>query len=182
MYVTRRQSLDASQVAELMAACDNTRHGLVILALVETGLTPSELSRLDASDVNVEEGTLRVAGRPTGLTASPEVLSLLREHLGTGRKVRLRTRQIQRIVRTVASKAGLNTSVTPDVLRRTWRERTSPAAGVSGRRRERVLEAAADAAMDVILIVDDERRFVDLNHSAADVLGLPRQDYGASGS
>ena len=100
---------------------------------------------------------------------------MLREHFGAGRKVRLGTRQIQRIVRTVASKAGLNNIVTPDVLQRTWLELSSLPGSLARRRRERVLEAAADAAMDVILIVDDERRFVDLNHAAADVLGLPRE-------
>lgn len=37
-----------------------------------------------------------------------------------------------------------------------------------------VLEDAAMAALDVILVADDNRRFVDLNHAAAEAIGLPR--------
>lgn len=176
LYVPTRKPLRPHQVAELIAACANARQRLVILALVEAGLHPLELSRLDESDINSEEGTLRVAGRPTRVAASPAVLSMLREHFGTRRKVRLGTRQIQRIVRAVASKAGLDTTVTPDVLQRTWLEMSAPDASLPGRRRQRVLEAAADSAPDVIVIVDDERRFVDLNRAAADVLGLRREE------
>ncbi len=176
MYVPIRKALGPNQVADLMAACANARQKLVILALLETGLRPNELSRLEGSDINWGEGFLRIAGRSTPVAASPGVLSMLRQHFGTGRKVRLGVRQIQRIVRTVASKAGLDSTVTPDVLQRTWLETSSPTTSFSGRRRERILEAAADAAMDVILIVDDERRFVDLNHAATDVLGLRREE------
>jgi PAS domain S-box-containing protein len=176
LYLSRRKALVPNQVARLIAACANTRHKLVILALVEAGLLPKELSRLEESDINWGDGFLRIAGRPARMAATPGVLSMLREHFGTGRKVRLGTRQIQRIVRTVASKAGLNTTVTPDVLKRTWLELSAPTTSLSGRRRERILEAAPDAAMDVILIVDDERRFVELNRAAADVLGLPREE------
>jgi PAS domain S-box-containing protein len=140
------------------------------------GLLPGELSRLEGSDINWEDGSMRIAGRPMQVAASPGMLPIHREHFGTRRKVRLGIRQIQRIVRAVACKAGLNSLVTPDVLQRTWLELSGPPAGLTGRRRDRVLEAAADAAMDVILIVDDKRCFVDLNHAAADVLGLPREE------
>ena len=174
MYVRRRKALNPSQVADLVAACANPRQKLVILALVEAGLHPTELSRLDRSDINWEEGSVRVAGRPTPVAASPVVLAMLWEHFGTSGKVRLGVRQIQRLVRSVGHAAGLNPIVTPEVLQRTWLETTSPPARLSGRKRERVLEAAADAAHDLILIADDERKFVDLNQAAAELLGLRR--------
>lgn len=176
MYVPTRKPLRPDQLAGLIAACVNARQRLVILALVETGLRPNELTRLEDGDVNWGEGTLRVAGRLTPVSASPTVLSLLREHFGAGRKMRLGVRQIQRIVRVVARNAGIHSIVTPDVLQRTWQEASNPASGLTGRRRERVLEAAADEAMDLILIVDDERRFVDLNRAASAVLGQPREE------
>lgn len=175
MYLPTRKPIRSDQVSGLIAACVNARQKLVILALVETGLHPNELTRMEAGDIKWGEGTLRIAGRPTPVTVSPTVLSLFREHFSAGRKVRLGVRQVQRIVRVVAHKAGLNSIVTPDVLQRTWLETSRPSAGFSGRKRERVLEAAADAAMDLILIVDDERRFVDLNRAASDILGHPRE-------
>ena len=176
MYLRRRKALSSTQVADLITACANTRQKLVVFALAETGLHPSELSRLDRSDINWDEGSLRVAGRPTAVAASPAVLSILREHFGAERKARLGVRQIQRLVRAVGHAAGLDTIVTPEVLQRTWLETSAPPTRSSGRRRERVLEAAADAAQDVILIADDERRFVDLNQAAVEALGLRRDE------
>jgi PAS domain-containing protein len=43
---------------------------------------------------------------------------------------------------------------------------------VSGSRN--VLEMAALAALDVIMVADDEQRFVDVNEAAAEAVGLPR--------
>ena len=177
MYQRRRQALNATQVADLIAACPTARQKLVILALVEKGLHPNELSRLEKTDINWEEGSLRIPGRAAAVPASAAVVSLLREHFGTERKkVRLGVRQIQRLVRAVGHAAGLNTAVTPEVLQRTWLETSASATRFSGRKRERVLEAAADAAQDLILVADDERRFVDLNQAAAEVLGLRRDE------
>jgi PAS domain-containing protein len=39
-----------------------------------------------------------------------------------------------------------------------------------------VLESAAMHAPDVILVVDDDRRYVDVNQAAAEALGLPRKE------
>src|SRR5208282_1041755 len=53
-----------------------------------------------------------------------------------------------------------------------WREADSPQTV----RPEHVLEKAAMAAPDIILVADDERRYVDVNEAAAKVLGLPRDE------
>ncbi len=45
----------------------------------------------------------------------------------------------------------------------------SPSSGI-------LLQAAAMAALDVILVADDERRFVDLNDAAAAAFNLPRDE------
>ena len=39
-----------------------------------------------------------------------------------------------------------------------------------------ILGKAAAAALDVILVADDDRCFVDVNEAAADILGLPRSE------
>lgn len=41
---------------------------------------------------------------------------------------------------------------------------------------DRVLEGAADAALDLILVADDARRLVDFNRAAAATFGLPRDE------
>jgi PAS domain S-box-containing protein len=175
LYTLTRRPLNPAEVAQLITACAAPREKLVILALVETGLRASELSRLEDQDVNWEEGALRLAGRQDPLPVSQVVLGLLRDEFHTEKRLRLGVRQIQRIVRAVVRKAGLSPKVTPDALQRTWLETAGPAETRLGRPRERLLEAAADAALDIVLIADDQRRFVDLNRAAAEVLGLPRE-------
>ena len=160
----------------MIAGCTSARERLVVLALVETGLRAPELCRLEPNDLNLEAGALRVAGRAEPIPASPVVLSLLAQEFRTHARVPLGIRQIQRIVTAVARRVGVEVVVTPDVLRRTWLK-TSAAADASSRRaNERLIESAADAALDIILVADDERRFVDLNRAAADALGLPREE------
>ncbi|HEY1759161.1 MAG TPA: PAS domain-containing protein [Bryobacteraceae bacterium] len=39
-----------------------------------------------------------------------------------------------------------------------------------------ILAEAAEAALDVILVVDNDRRYVDVNEAAAELLGLPRSE------
>lgn len=169
-----RTTLGSDEVARLMAACTSTRERLVMLALVETGLGASELIRLERADLDPVSGTVRVVGRAAPVLAPSELQALLTNEFERRGRVRLGIRQIQRIVRRVARKAGLETVVTPDVLRRTWMKGFSgPDAG--SRRCERLLEAAAEAALDLMLVADDDRRFVDLNRAAADALGLPRE-------
>jgi PAS domain-containing protein len=52
-----------------------------------------------------------------------------------------------------------------------WPSRDAAHAGASD-----ILGQAAAAALDIILVVDDNRRFVDMNEAAADILGLPRNE------
>lgn len=42
--------------------------------------------------------------------------------------------------------------------------------------RENVLEKAAAASPDIILIADDDRRFIDVNEAACTILGMPRSE------
>ena len=175
-WMPSRNTLPSSDVARIIAACTSARERLVILGLVETGLRAAELSRLEQNDLDLNEGALRVAGRAEPVLASPVMLSLLAQEFRTRARMPLGIRQIQRIVPVVARRAGLESIVTPDVLRRTWLKSSAAPEGTSRHARERLLEAAADAAVDIILVADDERRFVDLNRAASDALRLPREE------
>lgn len=55
-------------------------------------------------------------------------------------------------------------------------DREPQGAQVSTDGSSQLLGAAAAAALDVILVADDERRFVDVNEAAAALLGLPRRE------
>jgi PAS domain-containing protein len=51
-----------------------------------------------------------------------------------------------------------------------------PSSDVAHAGASEILGQGAAAALDIILIVDDDRRFVDMNEAAADILGLPRNE------
>jgi hypothetical protein len=111
----------------------------VILALVETGLRASEKGGR----------RLRLVGRQDPVPVSKGVLGLLRDEFHIEKRLSLGVRQIQGIVRVVVRKAGLSSKVTPDALQRTWLQTAGPAEPRLGRTRERLLEAAADATLDM---------------------------------
>ena len=171
-----RQPLWPGEVHALINACETSREKLVILALLETGITADELTRLTARSIDWREGTLRGSLKRDPASLSVELVSLLKEHFQAATRLGIGNRQIQRIVRAVGRRAGLKTTVTPDILRRTylWNPLRSNPVQVRDAR-GRILLEAADAAADIILVADDERRYVDLNQAAADVLGLPRE-------
>jgi PAS domain-containing protein len=52
-----------------------------------------------------------------------------------------------------------------------WQSPDAPHAGAGA-----ILGKAAAAAIDVILVADDDRCFVDVNEAAAEILGLPRNE------
>jgi PAS domain S-box-containing protein len=173
MYIPIRSALQADDVARLISSCENARDRLVVLALVEAGLRPRELSEVQLGDIEWDQRVLRVAGREDVVPVSEALLEVLRVIFERRRTLRLGNRQIQRIVRAVGERAGHEKPVTPDVLRRTWQQHAAAAA--AARNGGRILESAAEAAPDVILVADDERRFVDVNRAAEDLLALPRQ-------
>jgi PAS domain-containing protein len=171
-----RQPLWPGEVHALVNACEASREKLVILALLETGFTAEELTRLTARSIDWREGTLRGCLKRDPASLSVELLSLLKQHFQTAARLGIGNRQIQRIVRAVGRRAGLKTTVTPDILRRTclWNPLRSNPVQVRDAR-GRILLEAADAAADIIFVADDERRYVDMNQAAADALGLPRE-------
>lgn len=59
-----RQPLWPGEVHALINACETSREKLVVLALLETGITAEKLTRLTARSIDWREGALR--GRPNG--------------------------------------------------------------------------------------------------------------------
>ena len=163
----------AGEAHALILACETQRERLVVLGLIETGLPADEFSRLTSGDVNWPNATVCAPGTTLTIPVSAELLRLLREHFDNATSLGIGNRQIQRIVRRVGRRAGLKKDISPDILRRTrfWNS-VSIEANEGG---SRVLLEAANAALDVILIADDERRYVDLNRAASEALGLPRE-------
>ncbi len=161
MYTHVRKVLQPADIARLTAACANAREKLVILALLEAGLRPDDLNRLGTEEMK------------TRVSSSAFLLQLISENSDSD-GLNLGRRQIQRIVRGVAQRANIAGPVTPDVLRRTWLERTS-GGSKPGRVEDAILSAAADSALDLILVADDDRRFVSVNRAAVEVIGLPRE-------
>lgn len=73
--------------------------------------------------------------------------------------------------------AGLNKRSAWDALERHMREHQCQGlfpARSGSQEPDHVLEKAVAASIDVILVADDDRRFVELNQAAVDLLGLPR--------
>jgi PAS domain-containing protein len=144
----------------------------VVLGLIETGLPADEFSRLTAVDVNWTDATVCAQGSSVTVQLSTELVGLLQEHFEHAVNLGIGNRQIQRIVRFVGHRAGLKKDISPDILRRTrlWNSASPEANGGS-----RVLLEAANAALDLILVADDERRYVDLNRAASEALRLERE-------
>jgi PAS domain-containing protein len=169
-----RQPLWPGEVKAVSAACNTPREKLIVLALLETGLTAEELISLTAASVDWRNSRLRRREGSAPVHISSELLQLLRQHLRSGAGLGICVRQIQRIVRAIGRRAGLSGDLTPDVLRCTCR--WSPlASSRSPELRGEILLEAARAASDVILVMDDERKYVELNLAAVTTIGLPRE-------
>ena len=147
----------------------------MILALLETGITAAELSRLRARQIDWHESTFRQTGSRAPVHLSDELAGLLMAHFESATTLGVGNRQIQRIVRAVGQRAGLTTLITPDILRRTGLGDPLAADNVSDTP-GRVLLEAADAAADIILVANDERKYVDVSQAATKALGLPRRE------
>ena len=159
----------------MLSACGSAREKLIVLALIETGMTAMELSRLTSDNIDWQKGIISTAGTEATGPLSEQFRELLRQHFAAANTLGIGNRQIQRMVRAIGRKAGLSTEVTPDVLRRThpWSSLASPSRSWN---RGAILLEAAKAAIDIIIVADDDRRVVDVNRAASIALGLPHDE------
>lgn len=127
--------LTKNEVKKLLSNCETKKSKLMISLLYASGLRVSEIINLKVEDLIFEEkiGFVRQAkGRKDRIFNIPEFLAKdlqkqtklqkknNQEHLFSGPKGRLSTRNLQKIVQKTTLRAGINKSVHPHTLRHSF--------------------------------------------------------------
>ncbi|MDD5331248.1 MAG: tyrosine-type recombinase/integrase [Candidatus Nanoarchaeia archaeon] len=127
--------LSKDEILLLIENAGSSKTKLIMELLYSTGLRVSELVRLKISDINFGDKTLRVKsgkGNKDRITIiSQKVLGSLEGHIkGLGDSAEylfpghennnLTTRNVQKIIQSAASRAGIKKKVTPHVLRHSF--------------------------------------------------------------
>jgi len=111
------------ELNRLLENADNYRDKLIIKFLFYTGVRVSELIKIKKSDIIFEEGFVKVYGKGGKERIVPipkELLNELKDYINkinTENIFPLSSRQVERIIKNIAKKAGINKKVTPHVLR-----------------------------------------------------------------
>jgi integrase/recombinase XerD len=125
----KREPLSTEEANQLIQACETLREKQVIMTLLDTGLRVSELARLTKQNILWQERRLAIYGKggPYGKQSKRRVLpmtervrQLLEHHYTMVDAFGITARQIERIVKRVANRAGIAKPVTPHVLRHTF--------------------------------------------------------------
>lgn len=113
----------------LANACKTLRERFIIWSLLDTGVRVSELAGLTRQNIQWQERRIIVFGKggPYGsrgkrrvVPMSERVRAVMEAILGLQDAPGLSVRTIQRVVKTVAERAGITKPVTPHVLRHTF--------------------------------------------------------------
>lgn len=126
--------LTPEEVQAMVDAADNLRDKLIVSLLFCTGMRVSELVNIQASDVDLEEGSIRVRGKGRKervVFFDSRTRQLLAEYLKSVRGCEylfpakggegcMHYVTVERIVRKLAKAAGLKKKVTPHVLRHSF--------------------------------------------------------------
>jgi integrase/recombinase XerD len=111
------------ELNKLLENTNNYRDKLIIKFLFYTGVRVSELVKIKKNDIIFEEGFVKVYGKGGKERIVPipkELLNELKDYINkinTENIFPLSSRQVERIIKNVAKKAGINKKVTPHVLR-----------------------------------------------------------------
>lgn len=123
-YQYKRLPLTDSEQAELIAACDekNPEELYTILVLLDTGLGPTDLLRLNRDAIDYQGGLIRFARKKTGINViipiSKRLTGILPVYLQSRRQISDQT--VRNLVKRVAKRAKITKKVTPYVLRHTF--------------------------------------------------------------
>lgn len=124
-----RQPLLAEEADQLSHACQTLEEKLIVWVLVDTGLRISELCSLTPQNMLWQEKALRFSGKggPFGkmskirvVPLSPRAFRLLSSYFAGNNKWFVKARRAQQIVRIIANRAQIATTVSPHVLRHTF--------------------------------------------------------------
>jgi integrase/recombinase XerD len=111
------------ELNKLLENAENYRDKLIIKFLFYTGVRVSELIKIKKNDIIFEEGFVKVYGKGGKERIVPipkELLNELKDYINkinTENIFPLSSRQVERIIKNIAKKAGINKKVTPHVLR-----------------------------------------------------------------
>ena len=129
MHQYKREPLANHEVDSLVNACESLREKLMVFTLLDTGLRVSELANLTKQNIQWQEQRLVIHGKggPSGKMSKVRVIPMtervrvfIEQHYTINETFGISARQIQRIVRKVATRAGIAKPVTPHVLRHTF--------------------------------------------------------------
>lgn len=125
--------LTPEEVEAMINAAKSARDKLVVSLLYSTGMRVSELVSVKVSDVNLEEGSIRVKGKGNKerlVFFDNRTRHLLLEYLSSTepdsylfpgrRKGHMHYVTVERIVKSLADAAGLKKKVTPHILRHSF--------------------------------------------------------------
>jgi len=111
------------ELNKLLENAENYRDKLIIKFLFYTGVRVSELIKIKKNDIIFEEGFVKVYGKGGKERIVPipkELLNELKDYvnkINTENIFPLSSRQVERIIKNIAKKAGISKKVTPHVLR-----------------------------------------------------------------
>ncbi|MFP3256231.1 MAG: tyrosine-type recombinase/integrase [Candidatus Nanopusillus acidilobi] len=111
------------ELNRLLESAENYRDKLIIKFLFYTGVRVSELIKIKKNDIIFEEGFVKVYGKGGKERIVPipkELLNELKDYINkinTENIFPLSSRQVERIIKNTAKKAGISKKVTPHVLR-----------------------------------------------------------------
>jgi len=113
--------LTRGEIQKLFESIDNKRDYLIIRILYATGMRVSELVELEWG--NIEGNTIKIYGKGKKeriVYVDDETLKLLPPKKKKGRIFNISVRQVEKIVKKWAKKAGIEKNVTPHTLRHTF--------------------------------------------------------------
>lgn len=128
-YQYKREPLSIEEADRLLNAAKTLQEKLCVWGLLETGLRVSELANLTRDQVQWQQRAIRIKGKggPYGKRSKFRVVPLsdrlrvfLENYFALHEKFPYSARTIQRVMKTVANKAGITKPLTPHVLRHTF--------------------------------------------------------------
>lgn len=129
MYQYKREPLTTDETDKLYNACETSKEKFVIWMILETGMRVSEIANLKKENIQWQEKRIMLYGKggPYGKKSKRRIIplserakTLVDNWFSLQNNVGMDVRTIQRLVKKVATRAGIAKNVTPHVLRHTF--------------------------------------------------------------